>query len=125
MNRITWTKILLPHFRGRNLEKLDEHLRRTGPEPLYIRALLPWPSRWVHQESFDNVALMLNKHVHRLRALHIRAVTPDLVGEFLKHALFATNRAVTSLEELDISVKLDSHEQHLEVASVLADASET
>lgn len=130
MQRITWTKILPPHFRGRNLEKLDEHFRNTV-EPLYIRALLPWPASAIHGESFNNVAFMLNKYVHRLRALHVRAVTPDLVGPFLQHALFSKNltrHAVTSLEELDIAVKLDPYDKQrlqVPVASVLQDAAET
>jgi hypothetical protein len=126
MQRIAWTKISPLHFRGWNLDKLDEHLRNTGVEPLYIRALLPWPANCIYEETFNNVALMLNKHVHRLRALHIRAVNTNLVGQFLQNAFFPTNRhAVTSLEELDITVKLDSDDARLQVASVLQDAAET
>jgi hypothetical protein len=83
-------------FRGRNLEKLDEHFRRTELEPLYIRAL---PTYRVHRESFQNLVSMRDKHVHHLRALHIRTVTPDLVGSFPQHTPFATNHTVTSLEE--------------------------
>jgi hypothetical protein len=118
---------LPPHFRGRNLEKLDEYFRNTI-EPLHIRAL---PASAIHVESFNNVAFMLNKYVHRLRALLVRAVTPDLVGPFLQQTLFPKNltrHVVTSLGELDIAVKLDPYdEQPLEVpvASVLQDAAET
>ena len=128
---IAWTRILPAHFRGRGLEKLNEHLRNTTLEPLHIHALLPWPANHVYGESFNDVASMLHKHVHRLKSLHIRAVTPELIGPFLKHTLFSTNhRVVASLEELDVAVKLDSDDQRLndhrpQMASVLQDAGET
>lgn len=120
-----WTRILHPHFRRRNLDTLDRCFQHTGNGPLRVRALLPWPANSIDDESFKNVALMLEKHTNRLRALHVRAVNADLVGPFLQHALFSTNRAIPCLEELDIAVKLDSSDKQVALVDVLQDAAES
>ena len=120
-----WTRILHPHFRRRNLDTLDRCFRQTGNGPLHVRALLPWPATFIDDESFKNVALMLEKHTNRLRALHVRAVNLDLVGPFLQHSLFSTNRTIACLEELDIAVKFDSSDTRGALVDVLQDAAES